>query len=55
MPARKTVCGDEFATPTYSQPDAYTSQSPLCLSHTHDTNHLFNCCQIPTQHKTISL
>ena len=24
------------------------------LSHTHDTNHLFNCSQLPTQHNTIS-
>ena len=32
-------------------PETYTSQCPLCLSHTHDTNHyLFNCSQLPTQH-----
>ena len=33
------------------------SQCPLCLTHTrtHDTTHLFNCSQVPTQHNTISL
>ena len=25
-----------------------TPQCPLCLSHTHDTNHLCNCSQVPT-------
>ena len=29
-------------------PDTYMPQSPLCLTHTHDTNHLFNCCKTPT-------
>ena len=24
-------------------PETYSPQCPLCLSHTHDTNHLFNC------------
>ena len=33
-------------------PETYTSQ---CLSHTHDTNHLFNCSQLPAQHNTTSL
>ena len=36
-------------------PEAYTPQCPLCLSHTHDTNHNFNCSQLPTQHNTTSL
>ena len=36
-------------------PSTYMSQCPLCLSHTHDTNHLFNCSQVPTQHNTTSL
>ena len=36
-------------------PDAYMAQCPLCLSHTHDTNHLFNCSQIPTQYNTTSM
>ena len=27
----------------------------LCLTHTHDTNHLFNCGQIPTQHNVTNL
>ena len=32
-------------------PETYTSQCSLCLSHTHDTNqHLFNCSQLPTKH-----
>ena len=31
-------------------PETYTSQCPLCLSHTHDTNRLFNCSQLSTQH-----
>ena len=29
-------------------PETYMSQCPLCLSHTHNTNHLFNCSQVPT-------
>ena len=33
-------------------PETYKPQWPLCLSHTHDTNHLFNCNQLPTQHNT---
>ena len=36
-------------------PETYTPQCPLCLSHTHDTNYLFNCSQLPTQHNTTSL
>ena len=32
--------------------ETYTPQYPLCLSHTHDTIHLFNCNQVPTQHNT---
>ena len=36
-------------------PDTYMPQCPLCLSHTHDTNYLFNCSQVPTQHNTTSL
>ena len=36
-------------------PKTYTVQCPLCWSHTHDTNHLFNCSQVPTQHNTTSL
>ena len=36
-------------------PETYTSRCPLHLSHTHDTNHLFNCSQPPTQHKITSL
>ena len=36
-------------------PDTYTPQCQLCLSHTHDTNYLFNCSQVPTQHNTTSL
>ena len=35
--------------------ETYTPQCPLCLSHTHDTNHLFNCSHVPTQHNTTSL
>ena len=35
--------------------ETYTPQCPLCLSHTHDTNHLFNCSQVPTQHDTTPL
>ena len=31
-------------------PDTYTPQCLLCLKHTHDTNHLFNCSQVQTQH-----
>ena len=33
-------------------PETYMPQCPLCLSHTHNTNHLFNCSQITTQHHT---
>ena len=36
-------------------PETYTPQWPLCLSHTHDTNHLFNCSQVPKQHNTTNL
>ena len=36
-------------------PDAYMPQCPLYLTHTHHTNHLFNCSQVPTQHNTTSL
>ena len=32
-------------------PETYTTQ---CLSHTHDTNRLSNCRQVPTQHNIIS-
>ena len=31
-------------------PNTYTPQCPLYLFQTHDTNHLFNCSQLPTQH-----
>ena len=30
-------------------------QCPLCLKHTHDINHLFNCSQVPTQYHATSL
>ena len=33
-------------------PDTYMPQCPICLSPTYDTNHLFNCSQVPTQHNT---
>ena len=36
-------------------PEIYTPQCPLCLSHTHDINHLFNYSQLLTQQNTISL
>ena len=36
-------------------PETYTSQCPICLSHTHDTNHFFNCSQLPTEHNSTSL
>ena len=36
-------------------PETYMPQCLLCLSHTHDTNHFFNCCQVPTQNNTTSL
>ena len=36
-------------------PETYTPQCPLYLTHTHDTNRLFNCSQVPTQHNTTSL
>ena len=36
-------------------PETYMPQFPLYLSHTHDTNHFFNCSQLPTQHNTTSL
>ena len=32
--------------------ETYMPQCPLCLSHTHDINHIFNCSQVPTQHNT---
>ena len=35
--------------------DTYMPQCPLCLSQTHDTNHLFNYSQVPTKHNTTSL
>ena len=28
----------------------YMPQCSLRLSHTHETNHLFNCCKVPTPH-----
>ena len=40
---------------TYSELETYMPQFPLCLSHIHDTNHLFNCSQVPIQQNTISL
>ena len=36
-------------------PDTYIPQSPLCLTHTHDTNRLFNGSQVPIQHNTTRL
>ena len=33
--------------------EIYTPQCPLCLSHTHDTNHLFYCSEVRTQHNTV--
>ena len=36
-------------------PDTYVPQCTLCLSHTHDMNHFFNCSQVPTQHNTTNL
>ena len=36
-------------------PETYTQQCPLCRTHTHDTNNLFNCSQVPTQQNTTSL
>ena len=33
-------------------PENYMPQYHLCLSHTHDINHLFNCNQVSTQHNT---
>ena len=36
-------------------PKTYVEQCLLCLSHTHDTNHIFNCSQVPTQHNTTPL
>ena len=38
-----------------SEPESYMSQCPLCLSPTHETNHLFYCSQVLTQYNTISL
>ena len=35
--------------------ETYVPQCLLCFSHTHDTNHLFNCSQVPTQHNTTNL
>ena len=34
--------------------DTYTSQYPPCLTNTHDTNHLFNCSEVPTQQHATS-
>ena len=36
-------------------PETYTPQCPLCLSHTHDTNYLFNCSQLSTQHNKTTI
>ena len=36
-------------------PEIYIPQCLLCLSHTYDTNHLFNCSQLPTQLNTTPL
>ena len=36
-------------------PEICMPQCPLCLSQKHDTNHLFNCSQVPTQHNVTSL
>ena len=36
-------------------PNTYTPHCPLCLSYTHDTDHLFHCTEVPTQHRTTSL
>ena len=36
-------------------PETYTPQCPLCSSQTNDTNHLYNCSQVPTQHNITSL
>ena len=36
-------------------PDIYMPQCPLCLTHTHDTNHLCNGTQVPTEHHAINL
>ena len=36
-------------------PETYTPQCPVCLSHTHDTNHLLKCSQLPTQQNSISV
>ena len=36
-------------------PKTYMPQWPLCLSNTQESNHFFNCTQVPTQHITISL
>ena len=33
-------------------PKTYMPQCPLCLSHTHDTNHLFNCSQLQSTTNT---
>ena len=35
--------------------ETYTPQCPLCLFHTHDTNHLFNCSQLSTEQNNTSL
>ena len=35
--------------------DTYSPQYPLCLTHTCDTNHLFNYSQVPTQHHATGL
>ena len=36
-------------------PDTYAPQFSLCLTHTHYTNHLFNCRQVLTQHHAFIL
>ena len=33
-------------------PETYMPQCPVFLSHTHGTNYLLNCSQVPTQHNT---
>ena len=35
--------------------ETYTPQCPPCLSHTHDTHHLFKGSQVQTQHNITSL
>ena len=36
-------------------PGTYTSQRSQCLTHTHHTNHLLNCGQVPSQHHATNL